>query len=122
MTPRAAIRAARPTALRTLRRATLALLLAATLLAGGMLAAPAPPASATTLAVSAIAIQSSAGPDTQYHAGEDIVIRVTFGTETITAHIPTPPSPLMSAAKTAPPLPPMWLRAAPTPMWILPTR
>ena len=51
-----------------------------------MLAGPPPPASATTLAVSAIAIQSSAGADTQYHAGDDIVIRVTFGTETITAH------------------------------------
>ena len=85
MTPRAAIRAAAHSAT-TLRRAALALLLAAILLAGGMLAAPAPPASATTLAVSAIAIQSSAGADTQYHAGEDIVIRVTFGTETITAH------------------------------------
>ena len=51
-----------------------------------MLAGPAPPASATTLAVSAIAIQSSAGSDTQYHAGDDITIRVTFGSETITAH------------------------------------
>ena len=69
-----------------LRRAALALLLAAILLAGGMLAGPTPPASATALAVSAIAIQSSAGSDTQYHAGDDIVIRVTFGSETITAH------------------------------------
>ena len=85
MTPRAAIRAAAHSAT-TLRRAALALLLAAILLAGGMLAAPAPPASATTLAVSAVAIQSSAGADTQYHAGDDITIRVTFGTETITAH------------------------------------
>ena len=85
MTPRAAARTAAATTT-TLRRAALALLLAAILLAGGMLAGPAPPASATTLAVSAIAIQSSAGADTQYHAGEDIVIRVTFGTETITAH------------------------------------
>ena len=85
MTPRAAIRAAAHSAT-TLRRTALALLLAATLLAGGMLAGPPPPASATTLAVSAIAIQSSAGADTQYHAGDDIVIRVTFGTETITAH------------------------------------
>ena len=85
MTHRAAIRAAAHSAT-TLRRAALALLLAATLLAGGMLAGPAPPASATTLAVSAIAIQSSAGADTQYHAGDDITIRVTFGTETITAH------------------------------------
>ncbi len=84
MTPRAAIRAAATAT--TLRRAALALLLAAILLAGGMLAAPAPPASATTLAVSAIAIQSSAGSDTQYHAGDDITIRVTFGAETITAH------------------------------------
>ena len=85
MTPRAAIRAAAHSAT-TLRRAALALLLAATLLAGGMLAGPTPPAAATNLAVSAIAIQSSAGSDTQYHAGDDIVIRVTFGAETITAH------------------------------------
>ena len=84
MTPRAAIRAAATAT--TLRRAALALLLAATLLAGGMLAGPAPPASATNLAVSAIAIQSSAGSDTQYHTGDDITIRVTFGSETITAH------------------------------------
>ena len=83
MTPRAAARMAAAT---TLRHVALALLLAAILLAGGMLAGPPPPASATTLAVSAIAIQSSAGSDTQYHTGEDIVIRVTFGAETITAH------------------------------------
>ena len=70
----------------TLRIAALALLLAATTLAGGLLAGPTPPASAGTLAVSAVAIQSSAGADTQYHAGDDITIRVTFGTETITAH------------------------------------
>ena len=38
------------------------------------------------MAVSAVAIQSSAGADTQYHTGDDITIRVTFGTETITAH------------------------------------
>ena len=75
---------ARKTALRI---AALALLLAAiTILAGGMLGGPTPPVSAGTLAVSAIAIQSSAGADTQYHAGDDITIRVTFGTETITAH------------------------------------
>ena len=85
MTPRAAIRAAAHSAT-TLRRTALALLLAATLLAGGTLAGPTPPASATALAVSAVAIQSSAGSDTQYHAGDDITIRVTFGTETITAH------------------------------------
>ena len=85
MTPRAAARAAsRATA--TIRYAALALLLAAILLAGGMLAGPTPPAAATALAVSAIAIQSSAGTDTQYHTGEDIIIRVTFGAETITAH------------------------------------
>ena len=89
MTPRAAARAAsRATAITTAaaRAAALALILAAILLAGGMLAGPTPPASATALAVSAIAIQSSAGTDTQYHTGEDIIIRVTFGTETITAH------------------------------------
>ena len=85
MTPRAAAPSA-ATVATTLRRAALALLLAAILLAGGMLAAPTPPASATALAVSAIAIQSSAGADTQYHAGDDITIRVTFGAETITAH------------------------------------
>ena len=71
----------------TLRRAALALLLAAIIiLAGGLLGGPTPPASAGTLAVSAVAIQSSAGADTQYHTGDDITIRVTFGTETITAH------------------------------------
>ena len=71
----------------TLRRAALALILAAaTILAGGTLGGPTPPASAGTLAVSAVAIQSSAGADTQYHTGDDITIRVTFGTETITAH------------------------------------
>ena len=89
MTPRAAARtASRATAITTatIRYAALALLLAAILLAGGMLAGPTPPASATALAVSAIAIQSSAGTDTQYHTGEDIIIRVTFGAETITAH------------------------------------
>ena len=85
MTPRAAARtASRATA--TIRYAALALLMAAILLAGGTLAGPTPPASATALAVSAIAIQSSAGTDTQYHTGEDIIIRVTFGAETITAH------------------------------------
>ena len=85
MTPRAAARAAVHSAT-TIRYAALALLLAAILLAGGMLAGPTPPAAATALAVSAIAIQSSAGTDTQYHTGEDIIIRVTFGAETITAH------------------------------------
>ncbi len=88
MTPRAAARTAAraTTAATTPRIAALALLLAAILLAGGMLAGPTPPAAATALAVSAIAIQSSAGTDTQYHTGEDIIIRVTFGAETITAH------------------------------------
>ena len=62
------------------------LLAAITILAGGMLGGPTPPASAGTLAVSAVAIQSSAGTDTQYHTGDAITIRVTFGTETITAH------------------------------------
>ena len=70
---------------RFLRFAALAALLA--LVAGLLtLGGPTPPAAATALAVSAIAIQSDAGTDTQYHAGDAIVIRVTFGAETITAH------------------------------------
>ena len=77
-------RAPGPAAL-PLRFSVLAAALLLAVVAGGLLGRPTP-ASATTLAVSAIAIQSDAGTDTQYHAGEDIVIRVTFGTETITAH------------------------------------
>ena len=77
MTPRAAIRAAATAA--TLRRAALALLLAATLLAGGMLAGPGTSsADGAALTVSSIAVTSTAGSDNEYHAGEDIVIRVTF--------------------------------------------
>ena len=67
MTPRAA------------KRAALALLLAAILLAGGMLAGPGTSsADGAALTVSSIAVTSTAGSDNEYHAGDDIVIRVTF--------------------------------------------
>ena len=64
----------------TLRIAALAMLLAAiTILAGGTLGGPTPPTSADgSLTVSSIAVTSTAGSDNEYHAGENIVIRVTF--------------------------------------------
>ena len=64
----------------TLRRAALAFLLAAiTILAGGTLGGPTPTTSADgSLTVSSIAVTSNAGSDDEYHAGENIVIRVTF--------------------------------------------
>ena len=63
----------------TLRIAALALLLAIIILAGGALGGPPPTTSADgTLTVSSIAVTSNAGSDDEYHAGEDIVIRVTF--------------------------------------------
>ena len=55
------------------------MLLAITILAGGTLGGPTPPASADgALTVSSIAVTSNAGSDDEYHAGENIVIRVTF--------------------------------------------
>ena len=81
MTPPAAARAAAHSAITTatIRRAALALLLAATLLAGGMLAGPGTSsADGAALTVSSIAVTSNAGSDDEYHAGENIVIRVTF--------------------------------------------
>ena len=64
----------------TLRIAALAFLLAAiTILAGGTLGGPPPTTSADgSLTVSSIAVTSNAGSDDEYHAGENIVIRVTF--------------------------------------------
>ena len=55
------------------------MLLAATILAGGALGGPAPTTSADgSLTVSSIAVTSTAGSDNEYHAGENIIIRVTF--------------------------------------------
>ena len=55
------------------------LLAAITILAGGALGGPTPTTSADgSLTVSSIAVTSTAGSDNEYHAGENIVIRVTF--------------------------------------------
>ena len=80
MTPRAAARAAAhsATTAATIRRAALALLLAAIILAGGTLGGPRTTSADSSLTVSSIAVTSNAGSDDEYHAGEDIVIRVTF--------------------------------------------